>query len=417
MRFGFALHGSRGDVQPGVAAAAELAARGHSVMVAVPANLTEAVARTGLDTREVGPDTAQLLAGPLIQSRLKSRNPVVRVRALREVAAFGAAASEQMMGELADNSDVLITGLLAQERAATIAESRGIAFRPLHYCPIRPSRTVSPPPLDLPGAMRAPVWRLADHAYWWTVRGGDRALRRRLGLPPARGPVGIRLRAAGVAEIQAYDAALFPGLANEWGTQRPFAGFLLPDAATFVGLNGGSDASSATDAAVTWARAGRPPIYVGFGSMPVSMARLQSIVAALLTDGHRVIAHHHGGSAEAAGTEHPRVYWTCAPLDHAQLLPTCAGAVHHGGAGTTAAVARAGIPMVIGWLSADQPIWGRAVKDRGAGIGVRLSTLGPKHLTPFADDDAARAAHRLAKDLVSPESARSAVCDALETCS
>jgi sterol 3beta-glucosyltransferase len=41
--------------------------------------------------------------------------------------------------------------------------------------------------------------------------------------------------------------------------------------------------------------------------------------------------------------------------------------VHHGGAGTTAAAFRAGVPQVVVPHMADQPYWGRRVHALGAG--------------------------------------------------
>jgi sterol 3beta-glucosyltransferase len=44
-----------------------------------------------------------------------------------------------------------------------------------------------------------------------------------------------------------------------------------------------------------------------------------------------------------------------------------AAVVHHGGAGTTGAGLRAGVPSIIVPVSNDQPFWGRRVKALGAG--------------------------------------------------
>ncbi|MFT4042561.1 MAG: glycosyltransferase [Gordonia sp. (in: high G+C Gram-positive bacteria)] len=400
MRFGFVLHGSRGDVQPGVALGAALARAGHQVTVAVPANLADAVARTGITTRILCPSTDELLADEVIKVRLKSRRPLVRMRALREVGAYGVQDSERVMGELADKSDVLISGLLAQERAATIAESRGIAFHPLHYCPVRPNSVVNPTPWPLPPMFNRAVWSLADRVYWHSVRTRDRALRHELGLPPAKGPLGTRLTRLHSAEIQAYDPVFFPGLATQWGHQRPFTGFLVPDTVTLAALNGTADA---TDEALTWARSATPPVYLGFGSMPVAGVRIAEIADILVALGHRVIAH-----TSATLTPTDDVYQIRGPIDHAALLPACSGAVHHGGAGTTAAAARAGIPMVIGWLSADQPMWGRAIHRRGAGTTARLSHLGRSHLEALGSREVVCAAQQLATLISTPDAAAAA---------
>ena len=54
-------------------------------------------------------------------------------------------------------------------------------------------------------------------------------------------------------------------------------------------------------------------------------------------------------------------------MPHSLLFPRMAAAVHHGGAGTTAAALRAGVPAVVIPLFADQFFWGRRVAPLGAG--------------------------------------------------
>ena len=49
-------------------------------------------------------------------------------------------------------------------------------------------------------------------------------------------------------------------------------------------------------------------------------------------------------------------------VNHAAIFPACRAVVHHGGAGTTAIGLRAGVPTLVLWMLADQPIWGAAVK-------------------------------------------------------
>ncbi|WP_309086188.1 nucleotide disphospho-sugar-binding domain-containing protein [Chelativorans sp.] len=49
------------------------------------------------------------------------------------------------------------------------------------------------------------------------------------------------------------------------------------------------------------------------------------------------------------------------------MLPRAGAAIHHGGAGTTAASLRAGLPTQIVPFFGDQPFWGRRVATLGAG--------------------------------------------------
>jgi sterol 3beta-glucosyltransferase len=52
---------------------------------------------------------------------------------------------------------------------------------------------------------------------------------------------------------------------------------------------------------------------------------------------------------------------------HSWLFPRMAAVVHHGGAGTTAAGLRAGVPSIIIPFSNDQFAWGRRVYELGVG--------------------------------------------------
>ena len=54
-------------------------------------------------------------------------------------------------------------------------------------------------------------------------------------------------------------------------------------------------------------------------------------------------------------------------VPHCWLFPRAAAVVHHGGAGTTGAVFRAGVPAVVTPIYADQPLWGARVDALGVG--------------------------------------------------
>jgi UDP:flavonoid glycosyltransferase YjiC (YdhE family) len=381
MKITVAANGSRGDVQPLLAVARELRDRGHDVVVGVPVNLLPLAAACGVPAQEFAPDTADLLASDLIARDLKSRDPRTRSRAIRQVTEFGAGTMDDRLLAMADGADVVVTGPLGQERGATVADHQGARFTPVHFCPIRPNRAVRVPlgPLQSipPGRLTGAMWWAVDRFYWRSsARAADDALRSRLGMPPAAGPLGGRLAAAGLPEIQAYEPALFDVLVAEWGDLRPLVGFVdLVD-----GPPGGSSDGDETD---SWLDDGDPPVYVGFGSMPLRdpVASYGHLLAAIAAQGRRVLlcAGPNGTAARdavtAADIAEGAVRVTDA-VDHSRVLPRCAAAVHHGGAGTTAACLRAGTPMVVASFSADQPLWGRVVAERGLGSTLPVRALG-----------------------------------------
>src|SRR6202522_4496707 len=67
-------------------------------------------------------------------------------------------------------------------------------------------------------------------------------------------------------------------------------------------------------------------------------------------------------------------------VNYTTILPMCRAAVHHGGAGTTAAGLRAGLPTLILWDVADQFIWATQIKRLKVGSNNRLSNLSQKSL-------------------------------------
>jgi len=61
----------------------------------------------------------------------------------------------------------------------------------------------------------------------------------------------------------------------------------------------------------------------------------------------------------------PRNIFKIGPLPHDWLFPRVVAAVHHGGAGTTGATLRAGIPSVVVPYFVDQPFWARKLEVLG----------------------------------------------------
>ena len=69
--------------------------------------------------------------------------------------------------------------------------------------------------------------------------------------------------------------------------------------------------------------------------------------------------------------DHVKVVGT---VNYANTFPACRAAVHHGGAGTTAAGLRAGVPTLILWTAPGQAIRGAQVKRLKVGTARRISS-------------------------------------------
>lgn len=132
--------------------------------------------------------------------------------------------------------------------------------------------------------------------------------------------------------------------------------------------------------------AGEAPIYVGFGSVvaedPAALTR--TIFGALHKAGARGVVSR--GWAHLGGEAPPPNVYLIDDTPHDWLFPRCRAVCHHGGAGTTAAGLRAGLPTVVVPFFGDQFFWGRIVADAGAGPEpIPIRRLDIEHLTAAFD--------------------------------
>ncbi len=119
---------------------------------------------------------------------------------------------------------------------------------------------------------------------------------------------------------------------------------------------------------VRFLESGPPPICVGFGSMsdkdPERRTRL--VLRALELTGQRGVLLTGWGAVARLPTSADVFYAKEAP--HSWLFPRMAAVVHHGGAGTTAAALRAGVPSLISPFLLDQYAWADCVVKSGTGL-------------------------------------------------
>ncbi|MFE7723611.1 nucleotide disphospho-sugar-binding domain-containing protein [Nocardia rhizosphaerihabitans] len=430
MRALLAFTGSRGDAQPGILLARALIARGHEVTLALAPNLVGFATGHGVPAVPFGCDSAALLRAQRADSRFGSRDPRARWRALLDLQRRGVPESMADLRELVPGHDVVVAGMAGEEAAAVVAREAGVPLASVHFFPIQPNSVV--PVVPARWAERVPG---AVHRWGWSVLARARAAALAPVLPAGEPTARVRFQvppadeSAARVRIQAYDPALFPGLRDE--LPGPFTGFPVDvdgflAAATDFAQSGGvsgepadfgadgdfgspdnrsgasspgmrvrpirrveetTSATSQPHAATNlrqWLAAGSAPIYVGFGSMDVGdpaefVAMIRAVCARrgrrlLLASGWAAITP--GIDAEVAVVDH---------VDHAEVLPRCVAAVHHGGAGTTAAALRAGVPQVICSVQADQPYWGQALQRLGLAATVPAAALTGSRLDTLLD--------------------------------
>jgi vancomycin aglycone glucosyltransferase len=339
VRFVVAGYGSRGDVEPCLAVAGELARRGHDVVLAmtVQADMLAFLDSAGLTAVPYGPDWQAQLRDEDFVGMLQNLVGSIP-QAIQYTAQVWSDKSETLLS-VTDGADLLVAGMTEQGIAANIADYQGIPLAALHFFP---------PQILEHGSPQESVTSQAEVA-----------LRRRLGLPDEPEA------SARPLEIQAYDEVCAPDLAAEWaakGKRRPFVGALTLQLPT-----------NADGEVLPWIGAGRPPVYFGFGSTPLAAPAdtVAVISAACARFGERALINLGPNDITAIQCQdHVKVV---NEANHATVFPGCAAVVHHGGAGTTAAGLRAGKPSLILWNGLDQPFWANAVKRLGIGFGRRFA--------------------------------------------
>lgn len=331
--------------------------------MAVPPNLVGFVQSTGLSSvQSYGPDSQQQLEAEVFHDWFRLRSPVKVLRQAREYLTKGWAEMSETLAELAVGSDLILTGTTYQEVAANVAESQGVALAALHYFPFRANNHILP--VRLPRSLIEPLWSVAEWSHWRLLKPAYDAQRQALGLPESTVRAVRRQVDYGTLEIQAYDKVFFPGLEEQWGSNRPLVGAITLELAT------------CSDGLVkSWIGAGCPPIYFGFGSMPMDQPAetFSTIISTCRELRQRVLIC--SGGRHPDGMVPTEDVMVVPSLNHAEFLPRCRAIVHHGGAGTTAASVRSGVPTLVLWIGADQPVWAAQIKRLGVGTSRRFSAM------------------------------------------
>jgi UDP:flavonoid glycosyltransferase YjiC (YdhE family) len=379
MKVVLAAYGSRGDVEPCAVVGRELQRRGHDVRIAVPPNTVALVESIGLDAMAYGPDShAQLDSAADFfvgnKKNLYSALPEVVERVAQVWVDKGTA-----LASLADGADVIVSGMNEQRLAANIAEYQGIPLVALHFFPAR---------LQPSGALNSML-----------VQVSEQPLRRALGMPDAPEPTPPLL------EVQAYDERCLPGQPDQWAEPgKPFVGALTLESPT-----------DTDDAVLAWIAQGTAPIYFGLGSTPISPPAeiVGMVIAACAQLNERLLIC--AGPNDLSDFDHFDHVKFVGAVNHAAVLPGCAAAIHHGGAGTTAAAMRAGVPSLVLWLWLDQPAWGAGVQQLKIGSALRFADATQQsltaELTSILMPDYRTRARNVADEMISPHESASYAAD------
>lgn len=379
MRVLFVAIGTRGDVQPYIALGRGLKAGGYDVRVATHARFASFVTDNGLEFAPLSGDPTAALRSKEGQRFVEERKAGFTRNTKR---LLGVVASEAEQCVLDCNAavsgvDLIVVSPLGLAVGHPVAEAHQIPLIRAYYG-LSGTPTGDSPALRILGGRSLGrrgnrlSYAVARQIMWMVIRPTmNSRCRRPLGLPPLslRDPMTV-LDRQGAPILHGYSAAVIPR-PTDWPEYAHVTGFwFLPSPADW----------SAPPELEAFLDAGKPPVYVGFGSIPgFDDRQIRALVdAAVKKSGRRVLLYDaalvqaSGGHPVAVSDELLAV----AEIPFDRLLPRVAAVVQHGGAGTIASALAAGVPTQVVPFLPDQRQWAETV----VGLGVAPAPLSPEEL-------------------------------------
>lgn len=383
LRFTCLTIGSRGDVQPYIALAKGLQADGHRVKIATHLEFKDWIEGHGIEFGYVGGDPAELI-------RICVENGTFTVAFLRE----GLSKFRDWLDDLlatswdaCQNTDVLIESPSAMG-GIHIAEALQIPYFRAFTMPWTRTRAYphafAVPENKMGGSYNYLTYVMFDQVFWRAISGQINRWRKvTLGIPPTTMD---KQEAHKVPFLYNFSPSVVPPPLDWYEWIRVTGYWFLDDSENSTAKKWEPPAELLKF--IETARADNKKIvYIGFGSIVVSDpdAMTKCILEAVKKSGVRAIMSK--GWSDRLSTKKadvnvndahmplpPEVH-NIAAVPHDWLFSRIDAACHHGGAGTTGASLRAGIPTIIRPFFGDQFFWADRVEALGIGAGVRKLTV------------------------------------------
>jgi vancomycin aglycone glucosyltransferase len=341
--------GSRGEVQPVVALALQLAGLGHEAVVCAPPDFEGWARSLGVEYAPVGPwlhgtATARPRGMPTVEER-------------QAMIAGTVAEQFRVVASVGRGCDAVVGGGALAIAAHSVAEREDVPYVYAAFAPITlPSPHHAPPTFGMLGGSMAngpedfPRLWADDHERWnaqW--RGPLNARRANLGLPP-------------VDDVRSHLFTATPWLAAD-PVLAPWPGApgldVLQTGAWLL-----ADRRPLDPALDAFLDSGAPPVYLGFGSVRAPQGVAATTIAVARSLGRRVVLSRGWADLDA---EAQADCFVVDEVNQQALFPRVAAVIHHGGAGTTTAAALAGTPQVVVPQMFDQHYHGGRVAALGIG--------------------------------------------------
>ncbi len=364
MRIAIIALGSRGDVQSYIALGQGLKKAGHSVRLIATQDFEMLVKSHGLEFWSIRGNSQENIEGKEWREVSEKGNLIVIVRQLINHALRSAIEWMEDALIACEEMDLLITGSVGLSIGIALAEKYHLPLLQAHLIPLTPTKTF--PSLVIPQTLPTlgGAFNLISHQLiqQMMIRASrpmlNQARQKVLGLPRASlfDPTPDCLSKS-FPTLYGFSPSVVSAPAD-WSADNHVTGYWFLDS---------SDDWTPPLALLNFLQAGPPPVYVGFGSMssrnPQETADL--VVKAIKKTNQRALLFSGWGGLHKEDL--PASIFMIDSTPHDWLFPRVAAVVHHGGAGTTAAGLRAGVPSIVIPFLIDQPFWGERVYDLGVG--------------------------------------------------
>ncbi len=357
--------GSRGDVQPYVALGVALQKAGARVRIATLETFASFVTGYGLEHYAIQGDLAGVMKSQVADNARRADNPLKFILSFNELKKLALSLQADFFAACQD-ADLVIyhPGMALGYYAARARGIPSVLGLPFPMTPTRayPSLIFYDGP-RLGGAYNLLTHKILQQVFWTTASGNLRDFwKQEFGrLPEQFGSPFPRQTSATHPTVVSCSPHVF-AQADDFPPHVHHTGFWFLDEEP-----GWAPPIALTD----FLQRGPAPVYVGFGSIgdPKQATQTARLVSeALQQTGQRgILATGWQGSSDEPLPEN---IFSLESAPHSWLFPRMAAIVHHGGAATTAAGFRAGVPAVVIPHGLDQPAWARRVRELGVGTSL-----------------------------------------------
>lgn len=376
MRILLSTYGSRGDVEPLAALGRALQALGVEAKVSAPGDEEFAAlcARAGVPMAPAFSPVREWVKEMMRRRTAASPEGVAELIA-GQATEIVARQYDALMAAAEGCDAVVAFGLFPSCAAARlVAEQRGMRYMLGTFCPIWLPSAYNRPH-EYPGHP-LPVGVTDNRLLWETDIATKNALfggainshRASLGLPVVEN---VRDYVYGNPVLLACDPTLGPWLPSDLIDAVQTGALILPDERALP------------DGLEVFLEAGTPPVYVGFGSIAVAKETARTSIETIRARGLRTVIAQ--GWADLALIDGRADCFAVGDVNQQALFGRMAAVIHHGGAGTTVAAARAGAPQVVVPQIGDQPYWARRVAELGIGAAHDAPTPTKESLSAALD--------------------------------